>query len=287
MLYLHVGLHKTGTTYLQSVVFPNWSGIRYLRNLTVENFLRIDSEETVLASREGLSGPALGSQAEKLAFLKRLSRMFPEARILISFRPHAAYVNALYSQYLRYGGTLTLPEFFDIESDRGMLKHNDIQFRPYIEAIEEYWGRTPFVFLLSEIMRQPDRLADDLGALVGNVPPRFEAVTRRSRNASLGAVQANTLRRLNITCGVHLHRDGSTRPYRTLRRLSIDPPHICQRWSAIAKSMPMMNSELADRINQHFRDDWHFVEDRARQRPSHHTSTPGNHTERTPPAARR
>lgn len=82
MLYLHVGLHKTGTTYLQSAVFKNWSSVHYLRHLTIENFLRVDPQDTVLVSREGFSGPALGHQHEKIAFLKRLSRMFPDARIL-------------------------------------------------------------------------------------------------------------------------------------------------------------------------------------------------------------
>lgn len=259
MLYLHVGLHKTGTTYLQSVVFRRWRGIHYLQNLTVENFLRIDSGETVLASREGFSGPALGHQAEKLAFLKRLSHMFPDARVLISFRPHASYVNALYSQYLRYGGTLTLPEFFDIETDRGVLTKADVQFRPYIEAIGEYWGQRPFVFLLSEIINAPDRLAADLGTLVGTDAPPFDAATQGSRNASLGAVQATTLRRLNAVCGVRLHRDSRTRPYRILRRLSLDPPRLCQRWSAIAKGRPMMDSAVAERIDQYFKADWDFV----------------------------
>ncbi len=282
MLYLHVGLHKTGTTYLQSVVFPRWPGVRYLRNLTVENFLRIDPEETVLASREGFSGPALGNQAEKLAFLKRLSRMFPDARILVSFRRHASYVNAVYSQYLRYGGTLKLAEFFDIDADGGMLKHDDILFRPYIEAIEQYWGHAPFVFLLSEIMNQPDRLAEDLGALAGTAPPAFNAATPDSRNSSLGAVQAETLRRLNRACGVRLHRDSSTRPYRILRRLSIDPPRLCQRWSAAAGGRPTMDPALAERIDRHFSDDWRSVEDHARRRHAVHppTADTGTGTER-------
>jgi len=274
VLYLHVGLHKTGTTYLQSVVFRRWQGVRYLRNLTVEHFLRIDPEETTLASREGFSGPALGHQAEKLAFLERLSRMFPDARILIGFRPHAAYVNALYSQYLRYGGTLTLTEFFDMESDQGMLKRDDVLFRPYIEAITAYWGRLPFVFTLSEIMNQPGRLAADLGTLVGTEPPPFGAATRGSRNASLGLVQAETLRRLNLACGVRLHRDSQTRPYRALRRLSLDPPRLCQRWSATVKGRPTMDPIMTERIDRQFSADWDFVRQSAERRLSNQEAVP-------------
>lgn len=109
--------------------------------------------DTALVSREGLTGPALAHQQEKLESLKRLSRMLPDARILISFRPHSSDVNTLYSQYLRYGNTLTLPDFFDAESDQGPLQKDDNSFRPYIEAIQAYWGQLPFVFLLPEIMQ--------------------------------------------------------------------------------------------------------------------------------------
>ncbi|MDZ7829170.1 MAG: hypothetical protein U5K33_06685 [Halofilum sp. (in: g-proteobacteria)] len=277
MLYLHVGLHKTGTTYLQSEVFPFWSGVRYLRNLTVENFLRIDPAETCLASREGFSGPALGTREEKLAFLKRLSRMFPDARILISFRRHASYINALYSQYLRYGGTLPLSGFFDPDLDNGVLTRADILYRPYIEAIHEYWDRPPFVFLLSEIMEQPERLRSDLGDLFGCEPPEFRPARRSTRNASLGTVQAETLRRLNRLCGVQLHRDSRTRPYRVLRRLSLDPPRVCQRWSTIARGRPIMDRALAERIDRSHDDDWEFVRQCVVDRSSSSNDTPVTH----------
>lgn len=259
MLYLHVGLHKTGTTYLQANVFPHWPGVRYLRNLTVENFLRVDPAETCLASREGFSGPALGKRDEKLAFLERLGRMFPDARILISFRRHASYINALYSQYLRYGGTLPLSGFFDPDSDSGMMSRDDFRYRPYVEAIRECWGRPPFVFLLSEIMEQRDRLRHDLGRFFECDPPPFRPATRSNQNASLGAVQAETLRRLNRICGGHLHRDSSTRPYRALRRLSLDPPRLCQRWAALAPGRAIMDRESAERIDRSYDQDWKFV----------------------------
>ncbi len=269
MLFLHVGLHKTGTTYLQTAVFPYLGGVHYLRNLTVENFLRQDPDADCLVSREGFSGPALGNQAEKLAFLRRLSGMFPDAQVLISFRRHASYVNALYSQYLRYGGTLPLQEFFSLDTNASFLATADIEFTPYIEAAHENWGRPPFVFLLSEIKEQPERLRSDLGRLLGHEPPAFSPAKRASKNASLGARQAETLRRLNSLFRTRLHRDSQTRPYRVLRRVGLDPPHLCQRWSAIAAGRPIMDSGLAERINQYYADDWAAVEQNVKTRLRH------------------
>ena len=267
MLYLHVGLHKTGTTYFQADVFPYWRGLRYLRSLSVEGFLKVPQEEICLASREGLSGGVLAHQAEKLLFLKRLSRMFPDAQIIISFRQHSSYINAIYSQYLRYGGTLPFQEFFDLDHDNGLIKRDDVHFKSYVDGIRNYWGRPPFVFLLTEIKENKSQLMTDLGSFFGRPPPAPETLPSRPRNLSLGAKQAETLRRINRFFGIQLHRDGSTRPYRILRRANMDPPSLCQRWTALSRNQrPIIESRLAQRIDHFYKDDWAFLQSCVDQR---------------------
>jgi hypothetical protein len=268
VLFLHVGLHKTGTTYLQSEVFPRWSGVRYLRNLTIETFLRIPANSVCLASREGFSGGVIAPQSEKLMFLKQLNHMFPDARILISFRQHGSYVNAIYSQYLRYGGTATLAEFFDLDGNSGIVKREDLLFRVYVEKIQEYWGTLPFVFLLSELKEDKSRLLADLGAYFGCEPPDLCSISTKPKNVSLGHTQAEVLRRINQWFRVQLHPDGSTRPYRFLRRLRLDPPRLCQRWSGLIRSRPLMDPDMARQIDEYYRDDWAYLEDKAKSRRS-------------------
>lgn len=226
MLFLHVGLHKTGTTYFQSEVFPRWSGLKYLRSLTVENFLKTDPGQVCLASREGFSAGVVAHRHEKLSFLKRLSAMFPDAGVLISFRDHGSYLNAIYSQYLRYGGTLRLDAFFDLEGDAGYIKREDLLFPDYVDGITEYWGKPPFVFLLSELRQDKQRLFDEMGRFMGVSPPTLDELSSGRRNVSLGRKQAEALRRINQWSGVSLHRDGSTRPYRVLRKIGMDPPSL-------------------------------------------------------------
>lgn len=261
MLFVHVGLHKTGTTYFQSEVFPRWKGLKYVRHLTLENFLKIDPNVNSLVSREGYTAGVVAHAGEKLIFLKRLSRMLPDARILISFRSHSSYLNAIYSQYLRYGGTLEVGDFFDLESDNGYMKRADLTFRSYVDGISEYWGRPPFVFLLSELKESKDKLFKDLGDYFGVPAPSLESIGDGRRNVSLGAGQAEVLRKINKWSGVELHRDGSTRPYRLLRRLNLDPPNLCQRWSELRPSGPSVHADMARRIDEHFAADWRYLKD--------------------------
>jgi len=261
LLYLHVGLHKTATTYFQANVFPYWKGVRYLRNLSVENFLKAPANDPCLASREGFSGGVVAHQAEKLLFLKRLSRMFPDARILISFRQHASYINAIYSQYLRYGGTLPFSEFFNLDHDNSLMKQEDFHFKAYVDAIEGYWERPPFVFLLTELKENKQQLMNELGEYFGCPPPDLAGVSPKLKNQSLGAKQAKTLRRVNHFFKIQLHRDGSTRPYKLLRRFSVDPPALCQRWSGFTQNPHLIiEPNLAKRIDRHFAKDWAFLE---------------------------
>ena len=72
MLFLHIRLHMTGTTFLQKAVFPYWKDITYLPH-------------------------------DKLEDISRLARLFSGARIILSFRRHSSYIA---SSYLQRGGYL-------------------------------------------------------------------------------------------------------------------------------------------------------------------------------------
>ena len=61
-LILHLGLHKTGTTYLQRAVWPRWSGVTYVGKPAPRPFANpwdaLDQlpGDTFLLSSEGLTG---------------------------------------------------------------------------------------------------------------------------------------------------------------------------------------------------------------------------------------
>ena len=115
MLFFHVGMHKTGTTFLQQAVFPHWRGINYVPWPHLELLLRLDDNKINLVSREGLSGKNWAHYEERERSLQRLAELFPASRILISFRKHSGYIPGIRpgpptAQYLdRVLTRLTLP----------------------------------------------------------------------------------------------------------------------------------------------------------------------------------
>lgn len=139
---IHIGYHKTGTSYLQKKLFTDeahftipWGA---QSTLAVEHFLlahpmrfdaqavraefygAIDAGDTRIPviSQEALSGrPVRGFYyADQVA--RRMAATFPQARILIGIRQQEAMLESLYFQYIRMGGTDRLETLLGANKDR-------------------------------------------------------------------------------------------------------------------------------------------------------------------------
>lgn len=143
-ILVHIGLQKTGTTFLQRHVFsqPNlgfeliW-GVRdgwAIEHFVVRDTLDFDPEAVradfesargmsdgvvcSVISHEDLSGyPVLGKYYSELA-ADRLARTFPDAKILIGVREQVSMILSLYGQYVRQGGVHGIRDFLDVSVDR-------------------------------------------------------------------------------------------------------------------------------------------------------------------------
>lgn len=259
-LFLHVGLHKTGTTFLQRNVFPKWKDLTYVRWDGLEHFLRMDERRKYLVSREGLSGQFWAPHEERDLALQRLSAMLPGARILISFRRHDRYIVSAYKQYLQIGGTLSFREFFDLDGDTGLMKRADFLFRRKVESVEKHFGHTPFVFLHEEIVRDLGGLLRDMERFFGARAPALSEVEIRYRNKSVGYYPAKLLLRLNRMNRSELNPQGRLRLDNSYTRmLRIDPRRICQHWLSFLPDRPLISAAQAREIREYYGSDWDYV----------------------------
>lgn len=136
---VHIGFHKTATTYLQNELFSRegLGFVQYSRqlsgNLVHQQFGRLGPFETVSAevvhqvraaaleaanhgllfvlSHERLSGyPASGGYDSRL-MADRVAEVFPEARILIVIREQLSLIRSVYGQVIADGGCASLRSF--------------------------------------------------------------------------------------------------------------------------------------------------------------------------------
>lgn len=264
-LTLHIGLHKTATSFLQAHLFPRLNDIENMRWRNLEYFQRLDDAKRYLVSCEALSGFTFARRADRQKAIRVLGKMLPEARVLIVFRPHGAFVSSLYSQYLRYGGVLTVDRFFQLEGSLDLqhgpiIDAGSINFRALIEDIEQSFEKRPMVVLMSDMFSSPEQFLNDLGEFAGcDTGAALTAFANKPVNAGLKRWQGEILRKVNRAMGVRLSLDGRNRPYAKFARLGIDPPTLLLEKLAFFPSRPLVSDKFKSQIDEQCAEDWRFV----------------------------
>ncbi len=136
-LLIHVGLHKTGSTWLQKRVFEAKNGheIAYCGDVAMIHgqFILPDSDafdpevprqafapllmkaaaagQLAVLSDEALAGRPFHAKYQREVQAARLAAAFPDAKILITIREQRRIIYSMYGQYLRFGYTSSLQDF--------------------------------------------------------------------------------------------------------------------------------------------------------------------------------
>ena len=140
--YFHVGLHKTGSTFLQSEVFPKLEDVNlisfYDNNLLKKDFEylqsinpifidenRLDnikkyffaSKKKILVSSEQFSGnfsfQITGSGGQFYLNMEILKRIFPDAKIVIIFRNQLDLIISHYKDEVAFGVTTGFDDWLE------------------------------------------------------------------------------------------------------------------------------------------------------------------------------
>lgn len=154
---IHIGMHKTGTTYLQYNFFPKLENVIYAHG---NHFFRpwrdqvSENKNHLLLSYEGFSGIAwnecwkLGKRnghnwsksfEENVTSLKKF---FPDAIIIIVMRRHGDLLVSLYKQYIQEGGFLSLKGFY---GDNGVISPSDLNLKFRIDIIKKNFSNCYFL----------------------------------------------------------------------------------------------------------------------------------------------
>jgi hypothetical protein len=267
-VFLHIGLHKTGTTYLQKKVFPLWPGIKYLKRSSLVDLVEIEAGSKILISNEEFSGYPYGKPGKTVEVFRRnivnLSRYFPNAKVLISLRRHDNFMVALYQEYLHEGGILTFDEFYSMSGKSGCVADDILCFYERLQIVEELFPHRPFVFLQEELKENPDQLFRSLASHLGTDVPVIPADSE-SINPGVGYYQASLLRKLNKLSRSHLNPHGILNYYvlnnPTLSMLGLTPKQVCQRRLSFFKRRIKLNERTMAEIRTKSERDWNKILD--------------------------
>jgi len=176
-IFIHVGLHKTGTTYLQKEIFCKIKDINYLASVQLWK-LHIEKDKINLISNELLSSDEphfykFGA-TNKYEILDHLKRLFPDAKIILGRREFNRWLKSCYKQYIVCGGTLKFNDYCE------KYKDNFMDMDKYEEKIRQTF-KYVCVYTQEELLNERKKTVEKICSFIGVDTPE---ISYRKRNVS-------------------------------------------------------------------------------------------------------
>lgn len=239
-VFLHVGSPKTGTTFLQDVLWSQRAtaaeqglllpGDRFndhfLATLDVRGLAddpiypqrargmweRLATEAaradgTVLISHELFAGATAEQARQAVAVLADAA----EVHVVVTARDHVRQVSAEWQEHVKHRASASFAEFvLDVREDRARTSWF-WQVQDYAGVLERWGADLPpehrHVVTVPPSGSDPSILWERFARLLGLDPAAFDTELERS-NSSLGVEQAELLRRVNLELGDRLPLPG-------------------------------------------------------------------------------
>lgn len=268
--FIHIGLPKTATTFLQSNVFPQIDNVAFLGKAKCVDFYELYNAETekfLISHEHLLACPSErypeGWLHEFSTRLAALARRFPSARVMLSLRAHEALLTSYYKEYISKPGRpyLTLDQFFDVHGDQGLVRHRDLVYMDLIELVTRTFDEKPFVFLFEDVIHRLPVFLHDFSAFIGEKTPEASQIRTDTINPGVRYYQAKMLVRLNqLDAGLKRvpFLPGLYNPL--FKRLSIQPDRLCREHLAFISKRPLsLTDDQRAFIQDHYQADWENV----------------------------
>ncbi len=220
---IHIGYHKTGTTWLQRKLFARAElGYRRIRltqgDLDLYRVHDFDFDASLCRAemssklerckREGLipvvsmmrlSGNPHAGGYDSRTLADRIAAVFPGARVLLVIREQRSMILSTYAQYVKMGGPCSLRGYLLTPDDSRRPGFRFEQFR-YDRLIAHYQGlfgsERVLVQAYERFRDEPQPFAETVAAFCGGKAPPPEA-EGAVLNRSLGPLALSLLRWLN------------------------------------------------------------------------------------------
>ncbi|WAT18947.1 sulfotransferase [Aurantiacibacter sp. MUD11] len=180
-MLIHIGFHKTGSSFLQHQVFADdqlgfglvrrkdpevAEAIRHehpyrFRPDVARHKLRAQCAEQrekgryPVLSHEGLSGQIFCGGFDSLGIMRRLNEVEPNARILIVIREQTGMLISLYNQYVRSGGREHFQDFLRHPGGGQLHFHRDhLSYHNLIGAYQQAFGPDRVLALPYEMLKR-------------------------------------------------------------------------------------------------------------------------------------
>ena len=265
--YIHIGLIKTGSTYLQRTVFSRFGeidGRRYISatvNIHQYNILSKDYSH-ILISNENIAGHPL-NYSDPVAWheqfknsINNLKELYRDPYIIIGFREPAAMVQSVYKQSLNEWGIKSWKQYMK-EADDSYL--DQFEFSKYVKVLLDNFEKEKlFIYNHQDLLNSPEDLIMRLNIFLDILEHREYAdnSSKQRENVSIPLNLENTLLTLN-RLSFFLHKYFGFRLALRLGVLRINPVIVCKKLVLLTRKSNSKR-DLYNLISR-YRDDWEYT----------------------------
>lgn len=168
-IVIHIGMHKTGTTFLQQEVFSKIPNINYQNKINLST--KVEEGKINLFSDENLDGGSyrlFAKNENRINILKNLHTLFPNAYIILCIRNKKTWLYSAYKQYIVAYKSCTFEEYKE-RLDKGFL-----DFDEYIKKLDKLWFDNVYVCHFEDLKRNPKQFVKGICDFIGVEPPKFK-----------------------------------------------------------------------------------------------------------------
>ena len=186
-VYIHLGLHKTASTFFQKKVYPIYKEFNYLhlrdkntlaefnQYVLRENDLFFSKEiaknlfykntntkqfasNRITLCEEQFSGFPLFDAYNRKSIFDRLNSIFPNAKYILVLRNQRDFILSMYGEYLKKGGQETLSDFLSVNKTHlNFSKGSYLQYYSYYKYIISKVGKDNIEIFYYEDMKSDPR----------------------------------------------------------------------------------------------------------------------------------
>ena len=258
MITIHIGLPKTGTTFLQNSIFKNITDIEvFHKAYEFLNLIRDLKKETLFTSFESY----LYNEKEKnlvdqgLISINNIKNTFNNPKIIFGYRNQSEYIKALYLQSLNEYKYWTFRDFFSLENDSSFFNKHDFLLAPIVKELKQNF-REVYFYDFEDLKNDNEKIVNEILSFIGS-KNEFKHFETNKENISIKTqLQFKTLKNLNRLSSFipkflpSLHSS-------PLKILGVTPRQIAQNHLKKIPSKPLVvNGYNKEEIDRYYRRDW-------------------------------
>ena len=174
-IYIHIGLEKTGSTFLQRNVFPNLKDVNYVSQWTSSNREKlllspVYDDKINLFSDEifSLHDSQETHRCSRVEIANRLHKIFPYANIILVLRDKEDWMRSLHRQYTTNTPNVSFNKWYDT-----VFVQDDLDYDGYVNHLKSLFNDV-FILQYETLKNNPDEFVKQICNYIGVPVPVYK-----------------------------------------------------------------------------------------------------------------